>query len=203
LSIGLGGGSYCDPDDPKSIGPRSVGFRLTQQARVFGGPDLTATDVAVAAGLVDLGDRERVAFLSPGYIAASIERMRVMLSDAIDQVKTDASEVPVIAVGGGAFLIPDRMPGVSHVVRIPHAAVANAVGAAIAQISGEVDQIFTGMDRNVALETARERAEANAIRAGAAASALKLVEIEDIPLAYLPGGALRVRARVVGDVGHL
>lgn len=27
------------------------------------------------------------------------------------------------------------------------------------------------------------------------------VEVEDLPLAYLPGGARRVRVRVVGDAG--
>ena len=29
---------------------------------------------------------------------------------------------------------------------------------------------------------------------------LALVDIEDLPIAYLPGGALRVRARVVGEI---
>ena len=28
---------------------------------------------------------------------------------------------------------------------------------------------------------------------------LEVVEVEDLPLAYLPGGAMRVRVRVVGD----
>lgn len=59
LSIGLGGGTLCDPDDPSRIGPVSVGFRLTERARVFGGPDLTATDVAVAAGWSNWATRPR------------------------------------------------------------------------------------------------------------------------------------------------
>jgi hypothetical protein len=29
---------------------------------------------------------------------------------------------------------------------------------------------------------------------------LELVEVEDLPLAYLPGNSLRVRVRVVGDI---
>ena len=31
----------------------------------------------------------------------------------------------------------------------------------------------------------------------------KLVEMEDIPLSYLPGDARRVRVRVVGDIGSV
>ncbi len=201
LSIGLGGGTLVDPSDPARIGPRSLGFRLTEEARVFGGASLTCTDIAVAAGLIDLGDRGRVAALDRGFVEASLARMRAMLADAVDRMKSDARAVPLIAVGGGAFLVPDELPGISEVIRVPHAGVANALGAAIAQVSGEIDQIFSGMTRDRALAAARERAEAAALRAGARAGSLKLVEMEDIPLAYLPGDSLRVRSRVVGEVG--
>ncbi|HEY0424591.1 MAG TPA: hypothetical protein VGC82_14835 [Rhodopila sp.] len=37
--------------------------------------------------------------------------------------------------------------------------------------------------------------------AGAQQNSLKLVELEDIPLSYLPGDARRVRVRMVGDIG--
>jgi hypothetical protein len=50
------------------------------------------------------------------------------------------------------------------------------------------------------MEAAQSRATANAVRAGARESSVKLVEMEDLPLAYLPGNSLRVRARVVGEV---
>jgi N-methylhydantoinase A/oxoprolinase/acetone carboxylase beta subunit len=200
LSIGLGGGTVCDPADPSKIGPRSVGFRLTEQARVFGGSVLTCTDIAVAAGLIELGDRSRVSDLPRSYVQAALARMQAMLADSVDRMKADARPVPLVAVGGGAFLVPDRLPGVAEVIRVPHAGVANALGAAIAQVSGEIDQIFTESSRDAALRRAQEQAEARAVRAGADAGSLKLVEMEDIPLAYLPGNALRVRARVVGDI---
>jgi hypothetical protein len=38
------------------------------------------------------------------------------------------------------------------------------------------------------------------VGAGAAADSLSLVEAEDIPIAYLPGNAIRVRVKVVGDI---
>src|SRR3712207_8914366 len=60
LSLGLGGGTLVR-EEPLAIGPQSVGYRLTRDALVFGGSTLTATDIGVAAGLIDLGDRSRVA----------------------------------------------------------------------------------------------------------------------------------------------
>ena len=59
LSLGLGGGTQVVAASRRAltIGPASVGYRLTEQALVFGGDVLTVTDVAVAAGLIDLGDR--------------------------------------------------------------------------------------------------------------------------------------------------
>jgi hypothetical protein len=88
-----------------------------------------------------------------------------------------------------------------QVIRIEHHAVANAVGAAIARISGEVDQIFSNLTRDQAISSARTEAERRAVAAGAARDSLKPVEVEDIPLSYLPGNARRVRVRMVGDIG--
>ncbi len=50
LSFGLGGGSHVKTD-PLQVGPQSVGYEITSRALVFGGSDLTTTDIAVAAGM--------------------------------------------------------------------------------------------------------------------------------------------------------
>jgi N-methylhydantoinase A/oxoprolinase/acetone carboxylase beta subunit len=200
LSIGLGGGTEIAPDGGR-IGPRSVGFRLSDQAMVFGGATLTATDIAVAGGRIDLGERSRVGHLDSGFVARMMAQMGEMVAEAVDRMKTEAGDVPLLAVGGGSFLIPDRIEGVSDVVRVPHHAVANAIGAAIAQASGEVDQVFSGMTRDAALAAAQQEAEHRAVAAGARHRTLKVVDMEDIPLSYLPGDARRVRVRVVGDIG--
>jgi N-methylhydantoinase A/oxoprolinase/acetone carboxylase beta subunit len=199
LSLGLGGGSLV-ADDGRSVGPRSVGYRLVEQSRVFGGDTLTATDVAAAAGLMDLGERGRVAGLAADVVKTALARMHAMIEEGVDRMKTDAREEPLIAVGGGCFLVPERLPGVSEVVHVRHQAVANAVGAAIAQVSGEVDQIFQNLTRDAAIAEARRLAEQRAIGGGADAGTLQVVEVEDLPLSYLPGNSLRVRVRVVGDI---
>ncbi|MFQ5537442.1 MAG: hydantoinase/oxoprolinase N-terminal domain-containing protein [Gemmatimonadota bacterium] len=198
LSLGLGGGTLVDPVSP-SVGPESVGYRLTQEARVFGGDRLTATDVAVAAGLAELGEPDKVSGLDPEVVSWAVGRFSAMMEEGVDRMKIDAAPLPLLAVGGGAFLVPASLPGISEVIRVPHHAVANAVGAAIAQVSGEVDQVFSGMGRNAAVEEAVVLARRRAEEAGADPGTLEVVEVEDLPLAYLPGDARRVRARVVGE----
>ena len=200
LSLGLGGGSLVS-DDGATVGPRSVGYRLVEEGRVFGGAILTATDIAVAAGLTDLGERARVAALSGDAVKRAVARIHATIEEGVDRMKTDAREEPLVAVGGGCFLVPERIPGVSEVVHVPHQAVANAVGAAIAQVSGEIDQIFQNLGRDDAIAAARRLAETRAVEAGADGATLQVVDVEDLPLAYLPGNSLRVRVRVVGDIG--
>lgn len=123
-----------------------------------------------------------------------------MAEEAIDRVKTEAGDVTLIAVGGGAFLIPEKLAGVSQVVHVAHGDCANAVGAAIAQVSGECDQIFKDLTRADAIAAAQKISNDRAIAAGADPATLKTIESEDMPLAYMPGNSVRVRVRVVGDV---
>jgi len=202
LSLGLGGGTVVRREPALTIGPASVGYRLTEQALVFGGDVLTVTDIAVAAGLIDLGDRRRVATLPSALVEAALARIRAMIEEGVDRMKTDAGEAPLIAVGGGSFLVPPRVAGVSEVLSVPHQAVANAVGAAIAQVSGEVDQIFQDLTRDEAIARARRAAEDKAVAAGADRATINVVEVEDLPLAYLPGNSLRTRVRVVGEIAR-
>lgn len=199
LPMALGGGTIIDVDKG-TIGPRSVGYRITSEALVFGGATLTTTDVAVAAGLVEIGDRDRVKHLDRTVVRDLLKRIELMVEDSVDRMKTSADGVPLIAVGGGSFLIPDGLRGTSEVLRVEHAGVANALGAAMAQVSGEVDQVFSGIGRDAALAEAEKIARARAVEAGARPSSIVTLDAEDIPIAYLPGDARRVRVRVVGDI---
>jgi N-methylhydantoinase A/oxoprolinase/acetone carboxylase beta subunit len=198
-SIGLGGGSIVQRE-PLSVGPESVGYRLTDEALVFGGATLTATDAAVKAGVVEIGDAVLVSELPREIADAVLDAARQKLEDAIDRMKTEAGDVTLIAVGGGAFLVPDRVAGIGNVIRVPHGDCANAVGAAVAQISGETDQIYRDMTRAEAIAAAEAQAIQRARAAGADPATIATVEIEDMPLAYLPGNALRVRVRVAGEL---
>jgi N-methylhydantoinase A/oxoprolinase/acetone carboxylase beta subunit len=96
------------------------------------------------------------------------------------------------------------LAGVSQVIRAPHYQVANAVGAAIAQISGEVDHTITlgTRSRDEALAQAKALAIEHAMTAGAHPDTVQVVDVEEIPLTYLPSNALRIRVKAVGDL-HL
>ena len=76
ISIGLGGGSLVVAEGGKAkVGPRSVGYRITTEAMVFGGSQLTATDIAVAAGYADVGDKARVAKLDRKLVGAAVDEI--------------------------------------------------------------------------------------------------------------------------------
>jgi N-methylhydantoinase A/oxoprolinase/acetone carboxylase beta subunit len=199
LSIGLGGGSHVQLD-PLKVGPLSVGYRLLKEGIAFGGKQLTTTDIAIASGILQLGDKGRVAHLDSATTRKVFGEAAKMVEEAIDRMKTEAGDVPLIAVGGGAFLVPETLAGVSKVIHVEHGDCANAVGAAIAQVSGECDQIFKDLTRVEALSAAQGIANDRAVAAGAARATLTTIESEDMPLAYLPGNSVRVRVRVVGDV---
>ena len=87
-------------------------------------------------------------------------------------------------------------------VKPDHFEAANAVGAAIAQISGEVDRVYSlaSMSRDDAVADAKAEATAKAIAAGADPATVQIVDVEDVPLAYLPGNATRIRVKAVGDL---
>ncbi len=201
LSFGLGGGSHVKTD-PLQIGPQSVGYEITSRALVFGGNDLTTSDIAVAAGMADIGDRSKVEHLSKTLVDSSLQRMWEMIEISVDRMKTAAGAVPVILVGGGIILVGDQLNGVSELHRPEHASVANAIGAAIAQVGGEVDRIISldAIPREKALAQAKEEARQRVIDAKAIPDSVEIVDVEEVPLAYLPGNATRVRVKAVGTL---
>ncbi len=202
ISLGLGGGSLVTGEgEGVRVGPRSLGFRLVREGRSFGGPTLTLTDVANALGRARIGTTPPG--VSPDLARAAYARAVRMVEEGIDRIKTSAQDVPLVAVGGGSALLPDRLTGISGVLRPENYDVANAIGAAIAQVSGRVDRVYAleGRRREDVLEEARSLALAEAVRAGADPGGLEVVQVEEIPLAYLPGNATRVRVVAAGPLG--
>jgi len=204
VSIGIGGGSRLHPEAHGGIrvGPDSVGFRLSQDALVFGGQTATLSDAAVRLGRVEMGRRVRAEGMPNEVARAAVAAAEAQIAAAVERMRTSAAPVPVIAVGGGAFLVPESLPGVQAVFRPRYSEVANAIGAAIAQVSGEVDRVYSLAEtpRAEALNQARQEARDRAVAAGADAETVTVVEVEELPLAYLPGSATRVRVKAVGPL---
>lgn len=206
ISIGLGGGTIVriQEDGEFTIGPDSVGYRLPEKSLIFGGDTVTTTDVAVALGKVKLGDASKVAHLDKALLQKVYAKIVELVEEAIDKMKTSAEDVPVILVGGGSILLPEQLKGASQVIRPHHSGVANAIGAAISQVSGQVERIYKLDDfgREKALEMAKDEAKQEAIKAGADPDNLVIVDIEDVPLAYLPGNATRIRVKAAGELAQ-
>jgi N-methylhydantoinase A/oxoprolinase/acetone carboxylase beta subunit len=117
-------------------------------------------------------------------------------------MRTSPDPLTVVAVGGGSILLPDEFGDSGPVHRPEHFAVANAIGAAIAQIGGEVDRIFPVEPghRQTVLDNAKQEAVDKAIASGAKPGSVRIVEVDEVPLAYLPGNATRIRVKAVGDL---
>jgi N-methylhydantoinase A/oxoprolinase/acetone carboxylase beta subunit len=207
LSIGLGGGTRIRLDESAQrlrVGPDSVGYRLLEEALIFGGSTLTASDIAVRAGNASFGDASRVSGLEPWVIEEALAQFRHTFEDGIDRVKTASGDVPVVLVGGGNVLVGKDLKGASTVVRPEHAPVANAVGAAIAQVGGEVDRIvsYEKPGRAEVMQSIEKEVTARAIAAGADPRTVRLVEVDEVFLSYLPGNTAQVRAKAVGDLAN-
>ena len=204
LAIALGGGTIVSgtPDAPV-IGPRSVGYRVAQEALVFGGSTPTLTDAGVVTGLSSIGSHA-VDESFDELLSAAIERVEEMFVDAVDRVSLGRTTLPLVAVGGGAYLVPDDLAGVASVLRPENGDVANAVGAAIAWVSGRSDGIHTqGNDFRDSLQASYDEAIQRAVAAGADPDHVEIVEHIEIPLAYLTTPAVRVRVKAAGPLRRI
>ncbi|PFH56126.1 hypothetical protein XA68_17027 [Ophiocordyceps unilateralis] len=210
LSVGLGGGSKVvvtpDPHRPGfdlvSVGPASVGHRLREEARVFGGSTLTATDAIAAAGGNDLGDAALVADVPRTTIDLACQDIRHKLETIIDRMRVSAAPVHVLLVGGGAILVREELAGVDKCIRPVHQGAANAVGAAIAKVSGEVDslEILGRRQEREIIDAACSRAVDLAVEKGASRDDVRVVEINKTPLQYMSQETIRIQVRAVGKL---
>lgn len=205
LSVGLGGGSRIHIDGAEgtvSVGPDSVGYHLTQDALVFGGNTMTSTDIVVASGKAELGERSRVKHLPITVLAEARAGIKKILERTIDAMKVSDQPVTLLLVGGGSIVYMDALEGVAECIVPPHHDSANAVGAAIAKVSGEVDviEILEGRDEGAVVEAAKQQAMQAAIERGADKDDVSVVEVEKIPLQYVTNKAVRLVVKAVGKL---
>ncbi len=201
LAIGLGGGSIIR-DDGATIGPDSVGHKLVSEGLVFGGSTLTTTDVVVASGGATIGDTEAVDSLDTEVVRRAENTMQVMLERAVESMKPSDVAMPVILVGGGAILVRSDISVASHTLRPENAGVANAIGAAIAQIGGEAERLvsYRSVSRDEAIANVAEEALQRAVAAGAAQSSIRVADIDESAIPYMDEGSTRIRVKVIGDI---
>lgn len=201
LSLPLGGGTIVHLDEKKQIkqiGPDSVGYQLEKQSLAFGGQVITTTDVVVASGYMSEQIGHTTVTLPQSIIDETLHFIERTITMGVDRMKMNKESIPIVICGGGSILIDSQQTftGVSQIIRPSHYAVCNAVGAALCSVSSTIESIIDlipssvdgGEQRqrelNQLMIVARQQCEQN----GANPNTIELVDIEQVPLTYYPGG---------------
>ncbi|KAJ6460352.1 hydantoinase/oxoprolinase [Mycena vitilis] len=204
-SIGLGGGSRVriDASGRVTVGPDSVGHYLTRDAKVFGGNVLTTTDIAVRSGVQAIGDATKVEHVADETVMQAKKVAHKLLENVIDRMKTSPDDCTVLLVGGGSIIVPPVLKGVEEIIIPPFHSVANAVGAAVASVSGDIDtiEILQGKKLPEVLERIKAQAIAKAILAGAEEQSVSVAEINILPVQYVTNQATRIIVKAIGELG--
>lgn len=204
VSVGIGGGSIIKNRDDGSVtvGPESVGHELTTKAQVFGGGVLTASDIVVASGNNTTLGNTTISNVPSAVIDEARRKIKAVLQRAVESMKVSARPATVLLVGGGSIIYMDELEGVADCVVPPHHDAANAVGAAIAKVAGEIDiiEILEGKVELEVVKNAERLAVQRAIDHGAEPEDVKIVEIEKTPLQYVTNKVTRIRVKAVGKL---
>jgi N-methylhydantoinase A/oxoprolinase/acetone carboxylase beta subunit len=215
LSIALGGGTIIKTsgEEVLEIGPESVGHNLVLLGKSFGGPMLTVHDIAVGSNLIEekleifdtnfVTHQENIDKLSEKLISDAYSKIKKLIETSIDQMKTTAELVPAIFIGGGSIVIPkEDIAGTSEVIQPEHFEVGGAIGTTIAEIGAYAEGIvdLEIENREEAIEKVKEKAKDNLVSAGGIRETAEVIDVEEIPFAYMPGKREKIRIRLKGKV---
>jgi len=213
VAVGIGGGTIVRFENTEcALGPDSVGYRLLEKGIAFGGDTLTLSDIMLSYGEVEIPsalpqdelqqkikDHTQIDYNT--VIEKVKDQIRIKIEDLVDKLKTEAKLIPVIACGGGAFLLPKNIEGASEVLFPDHREVANAFGASIAQISEESEIVVntTQKDEKEEMKALISNARAKLLKNGADEKTIDVIIKETTPLAYLPG-AVKLKVKLCGGL---
>ena len=202
LSVGIGGGTVVDVDAGVPIGD-SVGYRLLEESLLGGGSTPTLTDAVAVAGTSPIDGLTLPALDSSTIdgLTAGLAVARERIEAAVELMSLGRAGQVLVVVGGGGFLVPDRVAGVAQVLRPVGADVANAVGAAIALAGGRAEEVCADADRTAGIEAAKRTAITRAVDAGADPGKVEIVEILEVPVAYASTPTLRISVKAAGPLG--
>jgi len=204
LSLGVGGGTIVDLAHGVPL-VDSVGYRLAEEALLFGGPTATLTDAAAlqAPGLIDGRELPALDRATRSALTAALAVAHDRIESAVERMSLGRIGLPLIVVGGGGFLVPDAVLGASEVLRPDRGAVANAVGAAIALAGGRADQMCDFADRAEAITAASRQAIERAIQAGADPRTVEVVDVLETPVSYATRPTLKVSVKAAGPLARI
>jgi N-methylhydantoinase A/oxoprolinase/acetone carboxylase beta subunit len=202
LSVALGGGSHVALDNHNNwqIGPQSSGCNVLNESFSFGGSRLTLTDVALVCQTLKIKNSDSTNVpLELNQGQEILESAKTLISSLIHRISGPKQALPIVLVGGGSHLIPIDLFAEDFSICIPHNShVANAYGAALAEISGTVDTVVSLNDRENVLKQLQEEAFCMAINRGACKNSARIVNQQIIPFHYVPNNLARVIITVAG-----
>lgn len=201
LSLRVGGGTRIEGRGSMTNFGTSVGSRLTSEALVFGGSVPTLTDAAVESGRMSL-DGCAVPARWHTTLAAALAQADTLIAEGIDRMRLTSALWPLVVVGGAGALVPPDVGGVSRFMRPGNYDVANAIGAAIAPVSGYAERVCPSRPdkKTAAIKEACDDAFARAVQAGADPRHVQIADVDEVPLSYLLDPAVRVRVRAIGPL---
>lgn len=197
LAFSLGGGSdvvYGD-DGSIQIGPKSCGALLKYESQVFGGKRLTLTDVSCLSGhltipLAKIGNLSLTRKEAQEIHGEALKKIR----RGIETMRGKDIHLPVIVVGGGGEIAAEIATDLPK-----HFSVANAYGAALAEITATVDTVVSLESREKILEELKDQAFSKAVDKGANWDSTRIVDFFVIPYHYLPNQLARVVVTASGS----
>lgn len=207
LSTALGGGSCICPTTFQ-IGPLSVGRGLHQQALCFGGSTLTFTDIAIKLGHLSISEASKCHLKmhpnmpSTKQCEAIYAQAEEKITFLIQQMRGRHTDLPTLFVGGGSRLFCSKfsLKNADQALDVfqEHFDVANAYGAALAEVAGTVDTVISLTQREHTLNLLHEKARNQAILKGADPLCVRLVDQQIIPYPYASNNMTRVIVRWSG-----
>jgi DUF917 family protein len=212
-AIALGGGTTINISDTDiTLGP-SIANNLYQKSLCFGGDTLTTTDIAVAFDRISPTNHIKTLIKRiPTHLLQQADNLlHQTLADLIIETRSSVNEKPndIILVGGGACLfnintlqtILNKHIKNSNVIVPSHANIANAIGAATAQIAGIHTEIYNldTISRDSAYDGAVKSATKKALHNGACSKSINIKNISVTEISYINNNSIKVAAKVAGN----
>lgn len=198
LSLALGGGSYISKENQNiKIGPTSSGYKVLEESMAFSGKHLTLTDVSIKIGKLNIygADKNKVN-LTQKDIEEIINIVKNKINYLENRIKGSKQNLKVVIVGGGAQLFDSSIFGPNYIIP-DYAHVANAYGAALAEVSAQIDRTISLNNRESIINSLHEEAITLARQNGAIKN-LRIIEQQIIPYNYMPNNMARVIITAAG-----
>lgn len=188
-SMPIGGGTHIDKGYYGNwiIGLTSCGSNLPHISQIFGGSQLTLTDLACVLGDMEIAEgvtsRVKIGYSDADGILRSIGNQAAW---EIQKLSRDMKNSSIVLVGGAAEVLGRVLQEefTTSLSLAPFSAVANAYGAALAEIGAVRTRVVTQTERQKILDVLRQEATDEAIQHGANPKRVRITHVEELPIPY-------------------